>query len=443
MADVRVQVLLFLAMYVLLAVEYHRFVYPNYSYIMGFDLCWRPLAVVTGVVMVAAAVWALWSGALTTNGGASCAATLVGVLFFLPSVVMYQFGGTTAAIPLYSLLLVALLSFNFQLVRHAHHKSSAGHRPFFNFQFPRVPRRWVRWVLPLVTLAAMLPFPLTFGWHPDLSLFAMGEETYQVREACGAQGNVFTAYLMGPLRLVLLPMMVVMGLKDFRRDWWMAVAGGAGMMALYLMVPQKSIFFSLAVVVAFFLWEDYGTKRGFFLLMITLVCGLTVLLHAVGGMLMPESIAVRRLFFIPVIVGDNYFTFFDGHPMLLSHSFLSRWFEYPYTVEPSRLIGEMMYWRTNINCNTGVVADGFMNFGHAGALLFVAGAAVFIRLVSSQLRDPRCFGLVALLVLTMLNSALFTTLLTHGGLALLLAGCFLELGSSENRRSTTLWSQRR
>jgi hypothetical protein len=41
------------------------------------------------------------------------------------------------------------------------------------------------------------------------------------------------------------------------------------------------------------------------------------------------------------------------------------------------------------------------------------------------MQNARFFGLAALLVYTFLNSALLTTLLTHGGLVLLLAVCFL------------------
>ena len=98
------------------------------------------------------------------------------------------------------------------------------------------------------------------------------------------------------------------------------------------------------------------------------------------------------------------------------------------------MIGSMMYNRTITNCNTGIVGDGFMNFGHLGALLFVAIGALFVRCVEAQMPNARFFGLLALLVFTFLNSALFTTLLTHGGLVLLVAGCFLIPPSRQAER---------
>ena len=213
----------------------------------------------------------------------------------------------------------------------------------------------------------------------------------------------------------------------------MSLVGIASMLFLFLLNPQKSIFFGLFVVLAMYAFKNYYAKAGIILYGLAAACLVSVLLNIATGHLMAESIVLRRLFFIPVIVGDNYFTFFDGHPMLLSHSVLGRWVDYPYQLEPSRVIGEMMYNRATTNCNTGIVGDGFMNFGHVGAVLFVAIGALFVRCIEGQMQNARFFGLVALLVFTFLNSALFTTMLTHGGLVLLAAVCFLI---PDERRAT-------
>jgi hypothetical protein len=50
---------------------------------------------------------------------------------------------------------------------------------------------------------------------------------------------------------------------------------------------------------------------------------------------------------------------------------------------------------------------------------------LLIRFVDSTDYDSRYVGLVAVLMLTFLNGALFTTLLTHGGLLLIVAFFFL------------------
>lgn len=403
----------FVAMYLLLAVEYYRFVYLNYYYLMGFEFEATPVRVIVGLFMLAVLLFVMFAGEREEEGGGSYAVSMiVALLLCLPSVVMYQMGGITPFVPLYALLFLVLLRTPLLKVSR--------------WDLPRIPVRYQRFVLPAICVLFLLPFPLAYGIDGiDLSLFAMGEETYDVRAAVSERETLLTAYLLGPLRIALLPMLVVYGLMDFRRNWWMTLLGVACLLFLFLLNPQKSIFFGLFVVLAMYAFKSYYAKAGMVLYGLVAACLTAALLNVATGHLMAESIVLRRLFFIPVIVSDNYFTFFDGHPMLLSHSVLGHWVDYPYQLEPSRMIGEMMYNRAETNCNTGIVGDGFMNFGHVGAVLFVAAAALFVRCVEGQMQNARFFGLTALLVYTFLNSALLTTLLTHGGLVLLAAVCFL------------------
>lgn len=401
----------FLAMYLLMAVEYVRFVYRNYSYIMGFDFHAAPVPILAGLLFVAILTYVMFILPRPDNNSYTIS-MIVSLLFCLPSIVMFQLGRVTIFLPIYTLLFLILLRTPLMEMKQ--------------WRLPRIPVRLQRFVLPAICILCLIPFPLAYGgFHFDLSLFDMGLHTYDVRAEVTAKDTLLTSYLMGPLRMVLLPLLIVIGLTDIKRNWWMSAIGVLAMLFLYMLNPEKSTLFSIAVVLLFFLFKSHHAKSGMILYGIAAICAASALLNLTTGNLMAESIILRRIFFIPVIVSDNYFTFFDGHPMLLSHSFLHHWFDYPYGVEPSHLIGEMMYNRTTTNCNTGIVADGFMNFGHIGAILFVAGGALFIRLVGAQMDNPRFFGLLALLVYTFLNSALFTSLLTHGGLVLLLAVCFL------------------
>ena len=420
------QMLVFLAMYALLAVEYYRFVYLNYYYLMGFDFVAAPVPILVGLLMLAVVTIVMFGKCDAVSGKCEVASAnyavsmIVALLFCLPSIVMYQFGRVTSMVALYSMLFLILLRTPLLKVGR--------------WNLPHVPVKYQRYLLPTMCLLCLLPFPLAYGLDGiDLSSLTMGEETYDVRAAVSERETLLTSYLMGPLYMVLLPMLIVYGLTDIRHNWWMSLVGIASMLFLFLLNPQKSIFFGLFVVLAMYAFKNYYAKAGIILYGLAAACLVSVLLNIATGHLMAESIVLRRLFFIPVIVGDNYFTFFDGHPMLLSHSVLGRWVDYPYQLEPSRVIGEMMYNRATTNCNTGIVGDGFMNFGHVGAVLFVAIGALFVRCIEGQMQNARFFGLVALLVFTFLNSALFTTMLTHGGLVLLAAVCFLI---PDERRAT-------
>lgn len=397
------------ALYLLLLVEYRRFVYRYYYYLMGFEYSSDPVAFMTGLLLFALLMATMYFG--HARGRLYAMGMAVALLFCLPSIVMYQLAGAAPYGAVYSLLLLVLLQ-----------------TPLLEIPSWRVPRLstgWLRWLLPVAAVLGLVPFVAAYGYRPDLSVLSLGSEIYDVRASLGGKGNLLTAYLLGPMRLVVLPMLIVCGLRDFRRQWWMALLGAGLLLYLFLLNPQKSILFSIGVVLLFYLFRDFRAKAGLLLGGLLAVCAATVLLNIVTGNLMAESIAVRRLFFIPALVSDTYFTFFSGAPVHLSHSFLSHFGTYPYEADPSHLIGYVMYNRTITSCNTGIVADGFMNFGHLGALLFTALGAVVLRLASASEYDSRYFGLVVLLIFCFLNSALFTTMLTHGGFVLLVALWFL------------------
>lgn len=410
MADRRGHLLGLTVLYLLLSVEYYRFVYGYFCLRMGFQFGVEPVSFMAGIVMMVA-LMAFMSLARRADDCLYAVAMVVSVLCTIPQIILFQVGRASCYGALYALLLVFLLTY-------------PGVR-LPQLGFAKVSDNCRRWLMPVLAVLALLPFAFTFGLPSDLSVLSMDERIYEVRQLASQRGNLITSYLQGPLCKVLFPMLVIMGLSNLRRQWWMALVGVVGMVYLFLVNPEKSILFSVMVVLLCYPFDDYRVKAGVFLYALLTLVFVSVLLNLLTGNIMVESIIVRRLFFIPALVSDAYFAFFDKTPVLLSHSVLGAAFEYPYAVEPSRLIGEMMYARNTINCNTGIIADGFMNFGHVGALCFVALTALVIRFLCACSCDSRYFGLLFLLVFTSLNSALLTTMLTHGGWCLLLACMFL------------------
>lgn len=396
-------------LYVLLLVEYVRFVGANYFQLMGFDVRVSPLPVFVGFLMLVFLFLALFHYNRASHRQYALA-LIVTVLFCVPQIIMFQVGHSTIFGPLYSLLFLLLLLL------------PCGRRLVVPY---KVPSRFLVWLLPAAVVLAMVPFFVTYGLPRDLSVLSLSQHTYDVRAHAVAQGNISTNYLKGPLVNVLIPLLLVAGLSIQKKRWILPLVAVLALSYLFFVSPQKSILFSIIVVLMSYPFRNCATKAGVFLYGLLLACVGSVALNLLTGNMLAESIVVRRLFFIPVLVCDQYFAFFQGHPMLLSHSFLSHFFAYPYALDPSHLIGYMMYDRTITSCNTGIVADGFMNFGHLGAFLFVLLGAAVLRFVDAVDYDSRYFGLVVLLLFSFLNGALFTALLTHGGLALILSVLFV------------------
>jgi hypothetical protein len=125
---------------------------------------------------------------------------------------------------------------------------------------------------------------------------------------------------------------------------------------------------------------------------------------------------------IPAKVSFHYYDFFSQNEhVYLSHSIFKSFIEYPYSVPPAETIGHihsssgasgLRTW-----ANTGIVADGYMNFGFAGIILWSVLLAVLLKIADAVTQSRNIKTTWAILLLTfyiMVDGAPLTTLLTHG-----------------------------
>jgi len=135
-----------------------------------------------------------------------------------------------------------------------------------------------------------------------------------------------------------------------------------------------------------------------------------------NGSIIATSIFVRRVLEVPAVVTSRYFEFFSDNPTYyLAHSFLRTWVRPPSPLPPPELIGSLYFRGSWVN--GGLWADAFANFGFAGMLLFAAilGGVLWLLDVVADRTDLAITGSVAgILGVIMTNTALFTTLVSHG-----------------------------
>ncbi len=149
------------------------------------------------------------------------------------------------------------------------------------------------------------------------------------------------------------------------------------------------------------------------------------LIFAVTGNFIPISILIRRVFYLPVRIAKDYFTFFTTHqPDFFRQSFL-RYFGLmsPYDKPIPYMIGDLYFNSPDMSANNGLIADAITNLGYAGILVFPLLLAFIFRMLEKSARglDPRIYITVGIyLSVTMTNSFLFTILLTHGLLVTIL-----------------------
>ena len=235
-------------LYLLLLVEYYGFVYGNYFSLMGFDYRFSPVAFLSGLLMLAAAV-AMLAAVPGDKGRLYTVGVVVAMIFCLPQIVLFQIGKAQPYGALYSLLLLFFVTTPLLWLPQA--------------RTPRLPARWLWWLLPLLALLALIPFVNAYGLSFNLQRFTLGQDIYQARAAASARGTMATGYLRGLLTNVMLPLMLVYGLCCLRRRWWLVVLALAMTLYLFFVTPQKSILFSLGLVAACFVFRGIVALRSF------------------------------------------------------------------------------------------------------------------------------------------------------------------------------------
>ncbi|MDD2634602.1 MAG: O-antigen ligase [Bacteroidales bacterium] len=328
--------------------------------------------------------------------------------FCIPSIIMYQFGGITLLIPLFAIVFVLFLTSNY--LNTPSIKS-------INIKF-----KDQKYILLILTVLLIIPFVLTYGISFNKSVFSFGKEIYEVRAAAKLHSNIFTSYFFGPLTKVLLPSLIIYGLLRKNKLLW--ISGIVLMLYIFMINPHKSVFLSIFVVLAFYFFKDYRAKAGTMVLGIVFLLVATTIFTKFTGNILPESIFVRRMFFLPVYISDHYFTFFNNNHIYLSHSILNPLMEYPYSLDPAMLMGDHIYNNPLTSCNTGIIGDGYMNFGIIGCIVFTFITAIVLRFLDALNMHHSFFGISFLFLVLFLNSAFFTILLTHGGLFYILIGIF-------------------
>jgi hypothetical protein len=139
--------------------------------------------------------------------------------------------------------------------------------------------------------------------------------------------------------------------------------------------------------------------------------------YTLGGSILLPSLFIRRLFFVPAQNYFYYYDFFSKNELLyLSHSILKPFLENPYDMRITNMMGAVYYNDPAMSVNVGYLADAYMNFGWVGVLYSSILLGFFFVLLDSVTRTDVALAVavIAVPLVSLVNSALFTTLLTHG-----------------------------
>lgn len=246
-------------------------------------------------------------------------------------------------------------------------------------------------------------------------------DVYGVRAeyaATEASSSKLLSYSTPLLANVISPLLMARGL--LARRWIWLAAGLLGEVFIFSFTGYRSALLSPLAVFAVWLLFRRREKPAAVMVLV----GVVLLTLATWGLdrlfdtLEFTSLLVRRFLITPgLLTGAYVWLFADIEKAHLSHSFLSPFFQYPYSREPPQLIGELFFGNAGTNANANLLADGFANFGFLGMLLECLVLMVVLWIIDDACRGlpVRAAALVFVMpTLSLADSGLFTTLLTHG-----------------------------
>jgi hypothetical protein len=285
---------------------------------------------------------------------------------------------------------------------------------------PTILHQQKTYFLLIISVVLITPFVIIFSPHLTLSNLLLSN-IYESRSVETQLSNPYTSYIYAPLSNVILPLLLLYGLLN--REYPKALMALAMLLFMFLVGGHKSVFFGILFLLMFS-FGSYYKKLKYFLSGLIVFFVISLISYLTTKNLFLTSLINRRIFFLPAILDVGYFDFFDENPLFWSDSIFRHFIEYPLNLPAKNLVAEHVINDVKTNANNGIISDGFMNLGVAGALMNIIMVSVVFGILNSLKINHRFFGMIFLLFFTFYSSYFFTSMITQGGLLLLIISYF-------------------
>lgn len=252
-------------------------------------------------------------------------------------------------------------------------------------------------------------------------------EVYSVRsqfEETLSHTSPLVAYAVCWQMYVINPLLMTIGFTS--RRLFPTLIGLLGQFAIYSITGFRDVLFSAAFLL-YLLWamrrgKPFGTRL---VVSWTAIFASAAALDFFGYSRTFSGLIQERMTGTPGLLTGYYYEFFSTHPKaLLGHSIFKSIVNYPYALEPRRMIGYVYYHDSGMSANANFWADAFANFGYVGIVCFTLLLGFVMWLYDSSAAKGNRYVtalVIALPAFAVANSGLLTSLLTHGiALAILL-----------------------
>lgn len=288
-------------------------------------------------------------------------------------------------------------------------------------KLPVLGKRQAVWLFIGIIAIGVLPYLIIYGPHINIKNLLL-LDVYETRSRMAGLSNSYFGYTYSPFTKIIIPLIIVFALEI--RDRFMLLTGIAFLILFYLFGAHKTVYLGLVVILVFYRWDYFRSVRNL-VLYSNLFIAVCLLLAWTIEYDYLWILSFRRVHFLPTLLDTAYFDFFKGNYLYWSESVLKGVFEYPYDVKHELLIGQEYFNRNDMAANNGFISEGFMNFGGLGVYINILIVSTYFATLNRMNIPSKYFGLFVLVIFSFLSSSLFTVLLTHGAILLLIVSLFL------------------
>ena len=304
------------------------------------------------------------------------------------------------------------------------------------FSIPLIKSKYMSTIVFFLLISGAL---LTTVWFiinlKNLDLNFNFDEVYHFRHKSveiinfGAMGyiNNWAYYVFGQILLIFA--------LSKRQYFWVIV-----IMLLYVfwftVSNHKIVLFIPVFTIIFFLFFFKNKFLIILPLILTINISICLLTYYIADVLWISDLFIRRALFIPSFLTFTYYEFFFTHQFIYwSDSILSRFIDYPYHLDPPKLIGNYLGFNNDVSANNSFLSTGYMHLGVLGIIIYSALVGLLFKIIDSignrGISSTMSTSILIIPIITLITSSdLFTALLTYGiGLSII----FLFLLRSKNK----------
>ena len=272
-----------------------------------------------------------------------------------------------------------------------------------------------------ILVFGVLLFVGSFAGNFDLGISV--EDVYDVRDRYNEGGNLLTRYLYSSFANIFCPFLILHGV--YSKNRFLVISGFVFCIYLGLVSGLKTTFVN--VIITFLIYSLKGNlsvKIFKFLSLVVIGMFSSVYLNIHTPLNLVNDVLVRRSMFTNPLVTNGYFELYNDEMMLLSHSVFKSFSGFN-EIYPTYQVGYHLFHDSSINANTGFIADGYMNFGVIGMIIYALFMTLVVHYINSLKLRQEYLGIYIIMILSCIEMEVTVMLLTHGLLFLLIFSTFI------------------